>query len=77
MKKYYEVGKRYGRDAELRRKRLYKASDVRGEFRRELRRAGFRVRTMRKNGQHRLPKARVAFIAREPKARKLKQNRAS
>jgi SAM-dependent methyltransferase len=59
---FRKSGNRYRRSDETHQQRLYKSTDVA----RELRRAGFRVRTMRRYGQHPLLKARAAFIARKP-----------
>lgn len=59
---FRRVGEHYRRDDEVHLQRLYRASDVAGE----LRRAGFRVRTMRGYGEYRLPRAHVAFVARKP-----------
>ncbi|MCI0489514.1 MAG: class I SAM-dependent methyltransferase [Blastocatellia bacterium] len=59
---FRKVGEHYRRSDELHRQRLYKAADVAGQ----LRKAGFRVRTMRSYGEHPLPKNHAAFIARKP-----------
>jgi SAM-dependent methyltransferase len=59
---FRKVGKHYRRDGEVHRLQLYKSSEVA----RELRRVGFRVRTMRAYGRYRLPRAHAAFIARKP-----------
>lgn len=59
---FRRVGKRYRRSDELHRLQLFRASDVA----RELRRAGFRVRTMRSYGAYELPRAHAAFVARKP-----------
>ncbi len=59
---FRKVGNHYRRDDELHRQRLYKSIDVA----KELRRAGFRVRTIRSYGGYPLPKAHAAFIARKP-----------
>jgi SAM-dependent methyltransferase len=59
---FRKAGKDYRRDTELHRQRLYKSTDIA----KGLRRAGFRVRTIRSYGRHPLPKAHAAFIARKP-----------
>jgi SAM-dependent methyltransferase len=59
---FRKAGEHYRRRDEVHRQRLYKAHDVV----RELRRVGFRVRTIRGYGRYRLPRARAAFIARKP-----------
>ncbi len=59
---FRKVGRYYRRDDEAHQLRLYKAKEIASE----LRRAGFRVRTVRGYGRYRLPKARAAFIARKP-----------
>lgn len=59
---FRRVGDHYRRETELHRQRLYKSVDVA----KELRRAGFRVRTIRSYGLYPLPKAHAAFIARKP-----------
>ena len=59
---FRKVGNNYRRDDETHVQRLYKAEDVA----KELRRAGFRVRTTRRYGRYDLPKAHAAFIARKP-----------
>ena len=59
---FRKIGKHYRRSDETHIQQLYKATDVA----RELRRAGFRVRTMRSYGDYDLPKAHRAFIARKP-----------
>jgi SAM-dependent methyltransferase len=59
---FRKAGDHYRRDDELHRQRLYKSIDVA----KQLRRAGFRVRTMRSYGAYPLPKAHAAFIARKP-----------
>lgn len=59
---FRRVGEHYRRDGEVHRLRLYRATDVA----RELRQAGFRVRTMRGYGQFRLPRAHASFVARRP-----------
>lgn len=59
---FRRVGKTYRRSDETHRLRLYKAAAVAAE----LREAGFRVRTMRSYGAYPLPKAHVAFVARNP-----------
>jgi SAM-dependent methyltransferase len=59
---FRKVGEHYRRADEVHRQRLYKATDVAEELRRE----GFRVRTMRSYGRYDLPRAHVAFVARKP-----------
>jgi hypothetical protein len=59
---FRRVGKHYRRDDEVHRLQLYKSSEIA----RELRRVGFRVRTMRAYGRYRLLRAHAAFIARKP-----------
>ncbi len=59
---FRKVGEYYRRDDEVHRQRLYKLSEIAGE----LRRAGFRVRTMRSYGQYELPRAVAVFVARKP-----------
>jgi SAM-dependent methyltransferase len=59
---FRRVGEHYRRDDEVHRLRLYESSEIA----RELRRVGFRVRTMRAYGRYRLPRAHVAFVARKP-----------
>lgn len=59
---FRRTGGRYRRSDELHRLQLYKATAVA----RELRRAGFRVRTMRGYGEFELPPAHAAFVARKP-----------
>ena len=59
---FRKAGEHYRRSDETHRQRLYTAPAVAGE----LRRVGFRVRTVRAYGRHRLPKARAAFVARKP-----------
>jgi SAM-dependent methyltransferase len=59
---FRKVGEHYRRADEVHRQRLYKAADVAEE----LRRVGFRVRTMRSYGRYDLPRAHVAFLARKP-----------
>ena len=58
---FRRVGEHYRRDDEVHRQRLYRPSEIAGE----LRRAGFRVRTMRGYGQYDLPRAHAAFVARK------------
>ena len=62
MTSFRKVEEHYRRADEVHRQRLYKTADVAGE----LRRVGFRVRTMRSYGRYRLPKAHVAFVTRKP-----------
>jgi SAM-dependent methyltransferase len=59
---FRKVGDHYRRNDEVHRLRLYESS----EMARELRRVGFRVRTMRRYGRYPLPRARAAFVARKP-----------
>ncbi len=59
---FRKAGEHYRRSDETHRQRLYRAAEVAGE----LRRAGFRARTMRGYGEYRLPKAHAAFVARKP-----------
>ena len=59
---FRKVGEHYRRDDEVHRQRLYKSSEVM----RELRRVGFRVRTVRAYGRYPLPMAHAAFVARKP-----------
>lgn len=59
---FRKVGEHYRRDDEVHRLRLYESSEIV----RELRRVGFRVRTMRGYGRYPLPKAHAAFVARKP-----------
>ncbi|HKP88240.1 MAG TPA: class I SAM-dependent methyltransferase [Blastocatellia bacterium] len=59
---FRKVGNNYRRADETHVQRLYKAADVA----KELRRAGFRVRTARSYGRYDLPKGHAAFIARKP-----------
>jgi SAM-dependent methyltransferase len=54
----------YNRSDEVHRQRLYRSQDVATE----LRRSGFRVRTMRSYGRFALPRAHAAFVARKPPA---------
>jgi hypothetical protein len=59
---FRRVGEHYRREDEIYRLRLYESSEIA----RELRRVGFRVRTMRAHGLYRLPRAHVAVVARKP-----------
>lgn len=59
---FRKVGEHYRRDGEVHRQRLHKPSEIAEE----LRRVGFRVRTMRRYGQYYLPRADAAFVARKP-----------
>ena len=59
---FRKVGDLYRRDDEVHRLRLYRSS----ELARDLRRAGFRVRTVRGYGTFRFPKSYVGFVARRP-----------
>ncbi len=58
---FRRVGEHYRRDDEVHRLRLYDSS----ESARELRRVGFRVRTMHAYGRYPLPAAHAAFVARK------------
>ena len=58
---FRRVGEHYRRDDEVHRLRLYGSSDIA----RELRRVGFRVRTMAAYGRYPLPRAHAAFVARK------------
>jgi len=60
---FRKTGESYRRDREVHRLRLYKRSDVA----KELRRVGFRVRTLRGYGNQPMIKGCVGFIARKPK----------
>jgi SAM-dependent methyltransferase len=59
---FRKEGEHYRRSDEVHRQRLYRAPDIATE----LRRVGFRVRTVRGYGGHRLPRAHAAFVARKP-----------
>lgn len=59
MTTFRRVGKLYRRDREVHRLKLYKASEVAAR----LRRAGFRVRTLRHYGEMPLPQGMVGFVA--------------
>lgn len=59
---FRKVGDLYRRADEVHRLRLYTSTAIAGE----LRRVGFRVRTMRSYGRYRLPRAHAAFVARKP-----------
>ncbi len=61
---FRKIGELYRRDQEVHRLQLYKRSDVA----KELRRVGFRVRTLRAYGDQAMIKGCVGFIARKPKA---------
>jgi SAM-dependent methyltransferase len=61
---FRKVGRLYRRDEEIHRLRLYK----RAEIAQELRRAGFKVRTIGTYGEQRMIKGCVGFIARKPLA---------
>jgi len=58
---FRKVGEHYRRDDEAHRVRLYGSSEIV----RELRRVGFRVRTLRAYGRYPLPAAHAAFVARK------------
>lgn len=60
---FRKAGRHYRRSDEVHRQRLFRFADVA----KELRRAGFRVKTSRSYGQYRLPAAHAVFIARKPK----------
>ncbi len=55
------VGEHYRRDGEVHRVRLYEPKGISEE----LRRAGFRVRTMRAYGSYRLAEGHAVFVARK------------
>jgi SAM-dependent methyltransferase len=59
---FRKMGRHYRRSDEVHRQRLFKSTEVV----RELRRVGFRVRTMRSYGEYQLPPAHAAFVARKP-----------
>ena len=59
---FRRVGDLYRRADEVHRLRLYTSTDIVGQ----LRRVGFRVRTMRSYGRYHLPRAHAAFVARKP-----------
>jgi SAM-dependent methyltransferase len=59
---FRQAGKHYRRTDETHQVRLYSAAEVA----RELRRAGFRARTLRRYGRYELPRAQAAFVARKP-----------
>lgn len=61
---FRKIGELYRRDQEVHRLRLYKRSEVA----KELRRIGFRVRTLRTYGNQPMIKGCVGFIARKPNA---------
>ena len=61
---FRKIGALYRRDQEVHRLQLYKRSDVA----KELRRVGFRVRTLHAYGDQAMIKGCVGFIARKPKA---------
>ena len=60
---FRKTGSQYRRSDEVHHQRLFRFGDVA----KELRSAGFRVRTGRSYGQYRLPPAHALFIARKPK----------
>ncbi len=62
---FRKVGEHYRRDDEVHRQRLYGTAEIAGE----LRRTGFRVRTMRGYGRYPLPRAHAAFVARKVEVR--------
>jgi hypothetical protein len=55
-------GDLYRRDQEIHRQRLIRGSELTGQ----LRKIGFRVRTMRGYGSWRFPPAVIGFLARKP-----------
>jgi len=55
-----KAAQQYRRFDEVHRQRLYKAQDIAGE----VRRAGFRVRTVRRYGDYSLPKHHAGFVVR-------------
>jgi SAM-dependent methyltransferase len=59
---FRSVGEHYRRDDEVHIQRLYKATDIASE----LRRVGFRARTLRGYGRYPLPAAHAAFVAHKP-----------
>jgi SAM-dependent methyltransferase len=59
---FRKVGEHYRRDDEVHRVRLYDPSELSAE----LRRVGFRVRTMRAYGRHPLSESHAAFVACKP-----------
>lgn len=59
---FRKVGELYRRDDEVHHQRLYKPAEIA----RELRRTGFRVRTMHAYGDYGLPRAHAAFVAHKP-----------
>jgi hypothetical protein len=59
---FRKMGRHYRRSDEVHRQQLFKSTEVA----RELRRAGFRVRTIRSYGHYQLPPAHAAFVARKP-----------
>ncbi len=59
---FRKVGEHYRRDDEVHRVRLYDPSELSAE----LRRVGFRVRTMRAYGRYPLAEGLAAFLARKP-----------
>ena len=61
---FRKIGELYRRDQEVHRLQLYKRSDVS----KELRRVGFRVRTLHAYGDQAMIKGCVGFIARKPRA---------
>lgn len=60
---FRKAGRHYRRSDEVHRQRLFRFGDVA----KELRSAGFGVRTSRSYGQYRLPDAHTVFVARKPK----------
>lgn len=59
---FREVGEHYRRDDEVHHLQLYSV----GNIVKDLRQAGFQVRTRRSYGEYRLPRAHAAFFARKP-----------
>lgn len=58
---FRKVGRHYRRDEETHHLRLYEPSELAAD----LRKIGFRVRTVRGYGEHRFPKGYVGFVARK------------
>ena len=65
---FRKVGSLFRRDEEVHQLRLYKRSEVA----RELRAAGFRVRTLTSYGDQPMIKGCIAFVARKPRADEIK-----
>jgi SAM-dependent methyltransferase len=62
---FRQVGDLYRRDEEIHRQRLLPRSEVA----KQLRRLGFRVRTLAGYGSQRFPRGQAGFVARKPKRR--------